>query len=73
MKIGQKGIRPTKLFVGILGQPPSWWKSSHCPVRRENLGEGKVSKETLSSYPTGKHGYFEPMRNLKEALAKSVT
>ena len=22
MKIGQKGIRPTKLFVGILGQPP---------------------------------------------------
>jgi pyruvate carboxylase subunit B len=24
MKIGQKGIRPTKLFVGILGQPPSY-------------------------------------------------
>ena len=26
-----------------------------------------------SSYPTGKRGYFEPVRNLKGALAKLVT
>jgi hypothetical protein len=34
--------------------------------------KARVSIETLSSYLTGKHGYFEPMRNMKEALAKSV-
>ena len=37
------------------------------------VAKARVSKETLSNYPTGKHGYFEPMRDLKEALAKWVT
>jgi len=32
-----------------------------------------MSKETHDSYPTGKHDYWELIRNLKEALAKSVT
>ena len=29
----------------------SWWKSSHCPVRRENVGEGKGAQRNSVLLP----------------------
>jgi len=69
----RQGLTPNKLKSTVvlhIGQPV---KIVVAEPDRVIVAEQRVFKETPDSYPTGKHGYWEPMRNLKEALAKSVT
>ena len=42
-------------------------------MRREDVGEGKGAQRNSVLLPKGDCGNSEPMRDLKEAVAKSVT